>query len=212
MSTHMTERTIRLLAVTDWWCGMLDAVCQRMSYDLDQESMRQSFESRSEKELLQYFSQEQIDQELLAWPLDPRVRTDLMHANTLFVVGALYQIEGFSKVLSSDGSLWNGDLARLGNAFRGEYKARNLKSLRNILEHADEHMAFEKKDIATDLDSGPGVVIVSKGMGPVHIHLWGNDYRLWETIGAARAVQPSLEYEIPESMMREQPETPDWYP
>jgi hypothetical protein len=49
-------------------------------------------------------------------------------------------------------------------------------------------------------------------MGPVHIHLWGNDYWLLEAIVAARAVQPLLEDEIPESMMRERPEMPEWYP
>ncbi len=162
------------------------------------------FDEHSEEELEGYFSRDEIDA-LLEREGDPQLEHLRSHADAMFVAGALYQINGFLDQLAKEQQVWRGDLASTGNRYREVYKEERLKDLRDVIEHADEHIALHKSAIASDFDAWLGVRIVGKGIGPISIHVFGNEYNAYRAIEAAAEVQKHLEYEIPESMKREGP-------
>lgn len=86
----------------------------------------------------------------------PEVVRLRMQADAFFVASALCQVNGLLTKLSSQ-PIWRGELASVGNEFRELYKSNRLGDLRNFIEHADEHIAEAKLDIATDFRAGFGI-------------------------------------------------------
>lgn len=204
---QLPEPTIRLLAATDWWIALLDAVATRMSDCVGSSSWRQFLERHPREQLERYLTLEEIESGLDA-ATDPAAMAMALQADALFVASALYQVNGFLTQLAKL-PVWRGPLASAGSRYREIYKASRLKDLRDVIEHADEHIALEKTDIASDFDSGLGTRVwgraTGQGVGPAVIHLFGNEYDVLAAIEAARALRPHVECEIPESMRREPP-------
>jgi hypothetical protein len=69
VTDNMPESTIRLLATTDWWCGMLDSTCERMSHDVGRERHRSLLNSMTDEELVGWFSEDDIYEGRWAWLL-----------------------------------------------------------------------------------------------------------------------------------------------
>ncbi len=78
-----------------------------------------------------------------------------------------------------------------------------------MIEHADEHIAFDESRIARDFNMGFGLKAWGRaggrGIGVDAIYLFGNEYQILKAVEAARAVREHIEYEIPESMLRRDP-------
>ena len=110
MGSELPERVVRLEASTDWWCRLLNAVATRMSERMEAGWWHSFFEEHSEEELEGYFSRDEIDA-LLEQAGDPELEYLRSDADAMFVVGALYQINGFLGQLAKEQQVWRGDLA-----------------------------------------------------------------------------------------------------
>jgi len=206
MTSELPESTIRLLAAADWWIRLLTTVAERMGSSVDDFGTQRFFESNPTDELAQYFPLEEIEAEV--GKRDPDLVSRELQADALFVAGALYQVKAMLDRLARL-DLWRGSLASTGNVYRQIYKDNGLQNLRNVIEHADEHIALDKRSIASDFDMGIGIKTYGRaggrGIGPAVIHLWGEEYEVLSAIEAARNVAQHLDYEIPESMLRQPP-------
>ena len=152
---------------------MLDSVASRMSERLDAGWWHSFQEEHPREELERHFTEDEIDR-LEERAGDPEAEHLRAHADAMFVVSALYQINGFLDELSKEhATVWKEELASAGNQFRQAYKEAELEQLRHVIEHADEHISLEKSEIAVDFDSWAGVGVMSKGLGPVTIHMFG---------------------------------------
>lgn len=208
MASDLPESAIRLLIALEWWIALLSTAAERMGEYLDDQlSTRGLFESHPMEEIERYFTEDQIDRILER--MEDRVVVELrLQADALFIAGALYQVDGFLGRLARL-DLWRGELASTGNRFREIYKEQRLKDLRNMIEHADEHIAFDKSRIAKDFDMGFGLKAwgraSERGIGVETMYLFGNEYEVLKAVEAARAVGEHIEYEVPESMLRRDP-------
>ncbi len=204
-------RILRLLIGLKRWVDQLSVCSAELGTMVNTTSWQAKFRGERGGELEHNFGVEQSARLAGGWISDEEI-ADRIFTYSYVMVSALTLMDGFAQKLAKE-QIWCGELASKGNKFREEYRKSELKDLRDLMEHANEHIDEEKYQIASDFDSGPGVTFFGwPGAGFVEIvHFYGKDFSLYETFSAAdsfgSAVQEIMPVEIPESMRRPRPDS-----
>ena len=172
-----SRRVRRLRNAAWWWIEILKSVAWRMGNAETALSRPNGgvFESKGEDPLV----------------VEYRALAVSYLADAYFLASALAHIKRYLDQLAKDATFWTSEVAAAGNVFREAYERDKLKDLRDVIEHADEHIAEEKMDIAADLDGAIGLQF-GEDIGPMDIVLFGNRYKVRDALDAAWAVQPYL--------------------
>ena len=180
-----------LFEMTKWWILMLSTVTRRMGTYLDRQAfIERTLSHEGEIPITDYFTEAEIS-DMVVQREHPHVVQLRLQADAFFVASALYQLDGLLQKLSSQ-STWRGNLASAGNEFRILYKENRLGELRNFIEHANEHIANAKHDIATDFAAGFGIKMwgaTKRFSGGVDsFSVFGSEYQVIRAVEAAQRV------------------------
>jgi len=144
------KQTKLLLETVKWWTLMLSPAISRLGTYLGRQALVEgTLNHEGERPITDCFTEAEIEDMIMERDHPGVVRLRLQ-ADAFFVASALYQINSLLGKLPSQPA-WRGDLASSGNKFKELYKENGLGDLRNFIEHADEHIALAKQDVAKDL-------------------------------------------------------------